>query len=119
MLDKKEELEIISPETEQEIPPDDQICNRCAIQNVSAKETNELENRVNALTRTHDLLMKDKGFILLCACLIVFVLIYIGDIVLINCGLKKSNSLDSILDLAKTLITLLIGYVFASEFKSK
>lgn len=109
------EREIISPTIEQDEPMDSSVCQTCPTQNVSARETRELEAQLKAMTSAHELLMKNKGFTLLCGCLIAIVALYVGDIFIVNLGWKNSANLDSIIELGKTIITLMLGYLFATD----
>lgn len=109
------EREIISPTIEQDEPMDSSVCQTCPTQNVSARKTRELEAQLKAMTSAHELLMKNKGFILLCGCLIAIVALYVGDIFIVNLGWKNSANLDSIIELGKTIITLMLGYLFATD----
>ena len=59
--------------------------------------------------------LKDNAFILLCCCLAAFALFYVVDTIVINLGGQTSSVLSSALDMAKTIITFLIGYLFAAE----
>ena len=38
-----------------------------------------------------------------------------GDIFIVNLGWKNSANLDSIIELGKTIITLMLGYLFATD----
>ena len=114
-MNNSEDREVVAPQTEKDVPPGLERCNQCRTHNVSPSETSDIENQVKAMTGAHNLLMKNKGFVLLCGCLVILVLIYVLDVFLVNNGMKNSSMLDSIMDLGKTITTLLLGYIFATE----
>ena len=105
-MNNSEDREVVAPQTEKDVPPGFERCNQCRTHNVSPSETSDIENQVKAMTGAHNLLMKNKGFVLLCGCLVILVLIYVLDVFLVNNGMKNSSMLDSIMDLGKTITTL-------------
>ena len=83
-MNNSEDREVVAPQTEKDVPPGFERCNQCRTHNVSPSETSDIENQVKAMTGAHNLLMKNKGFVLLCGCLVILVLIYVLDVFLGN-----------------------------------
>lgn len=107
--------QIMIPTSEQEIPPVP-IRGRSSItENLSPQEVDLLEKENRAKKVAQEIHLKDNAFVLLCGCLLAFVLLYFVDTFVINMGGKTSEVLPQALDMAKTVVTFLIGYLFASE----
>lgn len=111
------DYEITSPQTEQEVPPSH-------FEQGSATsllpDAGEIEQNMRMKKVEQEIHLKDNAFILLCGCLITCVLLYIIDtIVIVFAETHSSETLSALLDLAKTVITFLLGYLFAYEKTKK
>lgn len=104
------------PEEEIDIPPKNVVP---PTRDLPAEKTVEIEKKVQYIKNIQPILMQNKGFALLCACLAAVLFLYLVDTIVINLGMKSSEMLGDIADLGKTIITLLLGYVFATEKHQK
>lgn len=110
---------VVSPTTEQEIPPI-HISNRSPLtDNLPQKTVEELEREMQAKKAQQELNLKDNAFVLLCWCLGAFAFFVIFDTVVINLGGSTSEIMNTALDLGKTIVTFLIGFLFATEKPKK
>lgn len=108
------EYEPQHPETEQEVPPE---------VNQTVNITNELSpafvanmERANLAKKAEqEIHLKDNAFWLLCGCLVGCLFLFIFDSVAGFFGKSSSDTLTNLLDLGKTVITFLLGYLFAYE----
>lgn len=106
--------EINTPQSEQEVPPHASR-SVATTSELPKSAVDELEKENQAKKLQQELHLKDNAFILLCACLFSFVIFYLIDTIVINSGFKSSSVLSSAIDMAKTIVTFLVGYLFASE----
>lgn len=114
----EEGYEVDVPQTEQERPPD-VAKPYTATANLPAKEAADLERRVQVKKAEQEIHLKDSAFTLLCACLAGCFILYCMDTLVVAGGVKSSEMLTTLFDLIKTVITFLLGYLFAYEKPKK
>lgn len=112
------EVEIETPKSEQEMPPPEAQQRSTLIVDLPKEDVDRLEKTVRVTKAAQEIHLKNHAFVLLCFCLGSFVLFYFADTIFINIGWETSTVLASAIDMAKTIVTFLIGYLFATE-KSK
>lgn len=110
-----DDYEVNSPESEQELPASAASAG-AAIYDIPSEDAEKIERRAQAKKAEQEIHLKDNAFSLLCACLVGGAVLYI--IVLWN-DKASSSILTTILDLDKTVITFLLGYLFAYEKPKK
>lgn len=109
--------EIASPQTEQEVPPD-HFTQKSATSILP--DADEIERDTRVKKAEQEIHLKDNAFVLLCGCLIACAVLYLIDTgVVVLAKTHSSETLTTILDLAKTVITFLLGYLFAYENPKK
>lgn len=111
------EYEITSPQTEQEVPPE-----HCMQRPATSilRDADEMERNTRVKKAEQEIHLKDNAFVLLCGCLIACAVLYLVDtLVVVFAKTNSSETLTTILDLAKTVITFLLGYLFAYEKPKK
>lgn len=110
---------VVSPTTEQEIPPI-HSCNRSPLTDkLSPQTVEQLEREMQAKKAQQEINLKDNAFVLLCWCLGAFAFFVIFDTAVINFGGSTSEIMNTALDLGKTIVTFLIGFLFATEKPKK
>ena len=108
------DYETAIPKTEQEIPP--QRAEKTAVTDELSPSAVENIERANLAKKAEqEIHLKDNAFLLLCACLAGCLFLYLFDSGFAYFGKSSSSTLTNILDLAKTVITFLLGYLFAYE----
>ena len=108
-----DDYEMEAPQTEQEIPPEI-VCSSSEISTLSPKDAADLERSVQVKKAE-----QDSAFSLLCACLAGGFFLYCMDTLVVAGGTKSSEMLTNLFDLIKTVITFLLGYLFAYEKPKK
>lgn len=103
------------PTSEQEIFPYEAYQHPDLTTELPKEDVEKMEKSVKTKKAEQEIHLKDNAFILLCCCLAAFALFYVVDTIVINLGGQTSSVLSSALDMAKTIITFLIGYLFAAE----
>lgn len=112
------DYEMEAPRTEQEIPPEI-VCSSSEISTLSPKDAADLERSVQVKKAEQEIHLKDSAFSLLCACLAGGFFLYCMDTLVVAGGTKSSEMLTNLFDLIKTVITFLLGYLFAYEKPKK
>ena len=85
------------------------------ISTLSPKKVADLERRVRMKEVEHEMHLKDDAFLLLLICIIGSFVLYFVDTAVTAAGLNSSDSLTILFDLIKTVITLLLGYLFSEK----
>lgn len=106
---------IIAPTSEQEIPPERSSKRSNPTETISPQEVDALEKANRVRKAEQEIHLKDNAFKLLCCCLLAYAVFFIIDTTVINFGGQSSDVLSSAIDMDKTIITFLIGYLFATE----
>lgn len=112
------DYEVHSPESEQEIPSS-AVNAGAVVYDIPSEDAEKIERRAQAKKAEQEIHLKDNAFILLCACLGGCVALYIMDTIVLWHDKASSPTLTTILDLDKTVITFLLGYLFAYEKPKK
>ena len=113
-----DDYEVNSPESEQELPASAASAG-AAIYDIPSEDAEKIERRAQAKKAEQELHLKDNAFSLLCACLVGGAVLYIIDTIVLWNDKASSSILTTILDLDKTVITFLLGYLFAYEKPKK
>lgn len=99
------------PQTEQERPPE----HSSGISILSPTDTANVERSVQVKKAEQEIHLKDNAYLLLCVCLIGCFVIYLIDTLVVAGEMKSSETRSMLFDLIKTVITFLLGYLFAYE----
>lgn len=108
-----EENDIPSVITEEDKPPPSYyIVNETKISN---KAVDELERMASVHRHIVTDRLRIKSYGLLCWCIGILIVLYIGDVFLINFGLKNSNMITSLIELFKYLVSAVVGYTLSKR----
>lgn len=110
-----EEPVIVPPTTEQEIPPIHRGNRSPLTDSLPSKTVEQLEREMQAKKAQQEINLKNNAFVLLCWCLGAFAFFVVFDTAVINLGGNTSEIMNTALDLGKTIVTFLIGFLFATE----
>lgn len=103
---------------EEDIPLDNQYCNNepriDIIEERLKQEFKDREHNRNLI----DLLTK-WGFRLIVFCLVIVLILHVFDAVILSMGLQVSGLSESIFELCKSIITMLLGFLFAKNIEYK
>lgn len=106
---------ILTPQSEQELPPSQSKSRSSPTETIPPSKVDEIERQNRVKKAEQEIHLKDNAFVLLCFCIGSFIFFYVFDTVVLNFGWKTSEVLTSAIDMAKTVITFLLGYLFATE----
>ena len=116
MLDKNT-TQIIPATTEEERPPEKDVSS--PVVEIPASIINDWEKRQKEEENRNKWKLKSRSFLLLVICIGMIFTIYLLDSALMCFKVQTSAPKTQILDVFKSIIPLLIGYLFATETKSK
>ena len=112
------DYEVHSPESEQEIPSS-AVNAGAVVYDIPSEDAEKIERQAQAKKVEQEIHLKNNAFSLLCACLVGGAVLYIIDTIVLWNDKASSSILTTILDLDKTVITFLLGYLFAYEKPKK